>query len=179
MKLSVLPKDIENIILNYKYQMEHYEKYKNVLCDIEKNISIKYLVPFFDFDSGYLCKVVDYKNKPFRKFCSVICSCCGRQIHKTTDEYESENDEDIKLELNFIHKQIISDTEHNDCVEIKDYTSKEYDIVCEKIENSLYEDLDILNEMEEDEIFEILFELGEGELEDFIFEEYSDDENTD
>ena len=73
MDLAVLPKDIEEIILNYKYQMDHYDKYKYVLCDIKRNISIKYLVPFFDFDSGYLCKTIDYKNKPFRKFCSVIC----------------------------------------------------------------------------------------------------------
>ncbi len=177
MKLSVLPKDIEKIILSYKYQIDHYEKYKNVLCDIKKNISIKYLVPLFDFDSGYLCKTIDYKNK--QKFCSVICSCCGRQIHKTTDEYEPENNNDIdeiKDELKFIHDQIITDTEHNDCVEIIDYTSKKYDSVCERIEDTLYESLDVLNEIGEDEVFEILFELGEEDLEDFMLEEYSEEE---
>ena len=172
MDLSILPKEIEKIILNYKHDMEHYEKYKHVLGDIKNNLSIKYLVPFFEYDTGYLCKTIDYKDKPFQKFCSVICNCCGRQIHKTLDEYGG-NEEEIKIELNHINNQLILDAEHNDCVEIKDYSLKKYHNICERLEDTLYEELD---EMDEGEIFEILFELGEGELEDFIFEEYSDDE---
>ena len=35
MDLSVLPKDIERIIFNYKYEMEHFEKFKHVINDIE------------------------------------------------------------------------------------------------------------------------------------------------
>ena len=177
MDLSVLPKDIEKIIFNYKYEMEHFEKFKHVLNDIEKNISIKYLVPFFDFDSGYLCKMVHYNDKPFQKFCSVICNCCGRQIHKTMDEYDSESDDDIddiKDELNFIYNQIITDSDNNECVEIKDYSTQEYDKVCEHLEETLYEDLDVLNNMDQEEILEILFELGEEDLGDLIFEEHTD-----
>ena len=181
MDLSFLPKDIEDIIINYKNQMEHYEKYKFVLSDINKNISIKYLVPCFEFDTGYLCKAIHFKNKPFMKFNSVICHCCGRHIKETKDEYDndSDDDEEVNIELNFIHKQILIDSKNNECIEVDDYNQEEYNKVCDKLEKIQIEDLDILNDIPDDEIFEILFELGEGELEDFLLEEYPDEDYTD
>ena len=80
------------------------------------------------------------------------------------------------MELKFINKQILADNKNNQCVEINDYNGEKYDKICEQLEVTMTEDLDILNNMENEEIFEILFELGEGDLEDLMFGEYSDDD---
>ena len=169
--MDFLPKEVEDIIIKYKNQMEHYDKYKHVICDIKNNLTIKYLVPFFEFDSGYLYRDIRFNNKPFKSLSTVICYCCGRQIYKTRDEYGSDNSEDeVNNDLDYLHTQIIRDNERNRCVEVKNFNYNEYNKVCDILEETQNEDLENL-ELNDEEILEILFEFDEGEIGDVEFEE--------
>ena len=167
--MNILPKDIEEIIVNYKNQIEHFDKYKYVLCDIKNNLSIKYLVPVFEFDSGYLCRDIRFYNKPFKSLSAIICYCCGRQIYKTTDEYSNDNtDDEVIADLDYLYMQIIEDNNCNRSVEIKNFNDDEYNKVCDLLEETQNNELENFD-LNDEEILEILFE--EGDLDDIEFEE--------
>ena len=171
MDLKQLPTDIEKIILEYKYQMEHYDKYRYVLCDIKNNLTIRYLVPYLDYDSGYLCRDVRFNKKPFKMLSTVICYCCGRQIYKTRDEYDDENDEeDISINLDYIYTQIIKDNNRNRCIEVENFNDYNYKTLCEELEDEDGEEIN-LDDMDDEEILEILLEFGESDLDAEEFDE--------
>jgi hypothetical protein len=106
-----LPKDIENIIIDYKEQLENTEKYSKIITDIEEQLDITYLVPLWEYDSLYIYKSIKYKDEKFKRFNSIICWCCGRDISLTVDEYLNYNmDEDsINYQLHQLHESINKD----------------------------------------------------------------------
>lgn len=125
--MDKLPKDIENIIKTYVNELNHYEKFKYVIKDINENLEIEYLIPYWDADTGYMLKNVKYKNEDFKRFSVILCYCCGRDIQITSDEYMNDiEEEDVELHLEQIEHSIMKDIWKGRCEKIIDYNEKTY-----------------------------------------------------
>jgi hypothetical protein len=83
--MDILPNDIEKIILNYKTDMEVFEKFQNILIDINFML-IEYHIPMVFPECNYILKIMKYSNK---KKINVICKCCGENILDTFNHFDN------------------------------------------------------------------------------------------
>ena len=141
--METLPKDIENIIMSYVNQLNHYEKFKPVLDDIKLNIDVEYHIPYWEAEAGYIVKTTRYKKEHFKRFRSILCHCCGRDIKLTEDEYAPEYETEnysIHSHLHQISKSIMKDMIKGRCKSFTDYVESKYSA----LRNEIYEEQDSL-----------------------------------
>lgn len=103
-----LPKEIQNIIMIYKKDLENYENYKKSLSII-KNININYHIsmnfPLFP----YIIKVmkIDKKTK-----INILCECCCNNILDTYihyNDFDFLDHEEVLNYLFYVEGQLIMD----------------------------------------------------------------------
>jgi len=180
-----IPTDIEKIILDYLAQLEHFEKFKKIIKEIEEGITIEYLIPILDYNTGYIIRSVKYNNKKMKRLSSVLCYCCGRDISITHDEYNNDrwDEEDVDNQLHMIYQGIIDDWYNGDYITLKEYTFKKHQEICDKINNELddlvingngyelyiegIEDIDI-EDITEEELLEMIEDIEELENMDMV-----------
>lgn len=171
-----LPKVIEEIILDYKAQLDNFEKFNRTLTQIKKDIKIEYLIPIMECNSGYLIRSVKYKNKKIERLSSVLCHCCGRDISETHDEYdiiEGINENVIDDQLHLIYQGIINDWYEEKYLKIDHYSNAEYKKICDVINN------DFDNFIVDEDNIELLFNFDDIEdidIEDIDIEDMTDEE---
>jgi len=185
-----IPTDIEKIILDYLAQLEHFEKFKKIIKEIEEGITIEYLIPILDYNTGYIIRSVKYNNKKMKRLSSVLCYCCGRDISITHDEYNNDrwDEEDVDNQLHMIYQGIIDDWYNGDYITLKEYTFKKHQEICDKINNELddlvingngyelyiegIEDIDIedidIEDITEEELLEMIEDIEEFENMDMV-----------
>ena len=83
MNLKELPKDLEDIVLKYYYQIEHYSKFKNVLEQIK---GIEYSYNSFDNCMSY--KIVNGNN--IKSFHIKFCKICGKYYRSNIIDYRQD-----------------------------------------------------------------------------------------
>ena len=81
--LQFLPKDLENIILDFKYQLEHTEKSKKYLIDIKKM--------YIDVDNNSNHYFINYNIIGKNSFETEICKCCHDFCHYNPNNYKITN----------------------------------------------------------------------------------------
>lgn len=81
MDLKELPKEIEDLILDYKSQLDHMEKMKPILKEIEE-MNYRY-----DEVLGTSSFVVG-GNKVWRSYRLYLCNRCGKYVNSTRIDYD-------------------------------------------------------------------------------------------
>ena len=160
--METLPEAIEDLIMNYVNQLNHYEKFKHVLEDIKENVDVEYHIPYWEAEAGYIVKTTTYKKEHYKRFRSVICHCCGRDIQLTMDEYSPEYETDdysIDNHLHSVEKSIIKDMYKGRCKTFSDYNERKYlDLRSKICENQ--DDLTIGVIDDDGNRFEMLIDIG-------------------
>jgi len=193
--MESLPRVIEDIIMSYVNQLNHYEKFKHVLNDIKSNIDVEYHIPYWEAEAGYIVKTTKYKKEHFKRFRSIICHHCGRDIKSTEDEYAPEyatENYSIDTHLHSINKSIMKDMYKGKCETFTDYIESKYyelrDEICEEQNNlvigvvdadgnqfDVLIDIDVntddeIEDIDTEDDDEMMIELTQSEVEDLIEE---------
>lgn len=170
MNLKDLPKEIEEIIQDYKSQLEYSERYDKIVKDINGNLKVEYVVPLWDSDTGYIGKLVKYKEEYYKRFTTIICFCCGRDISLTYDEYTEDEmeTEDIDHQLHFLYKSILRDIQKKRYEVLEDLNENGYIKIKEIIEERMESFIIGTTELDDNE-YRVLIDLeDDGEIEDII-----------
>lgn len=169
--MEFIPKDIEEIIMNYVHQLKHYDNFKHVIKDIKYNIEVEYLVPYYEIEEGYIMKSVKYNNEYFKKISGVICCCCGRDVMSTVDEYiYSQEDETLEYLYN-IKEDIIKDMIEKNYYIIKNYNEESYANALREIIKIIGDYFEMLLDIDENYVIDLTL----SEIEE-IFEESTENE---
>lgn len=138
--MSILPVEILKIIFSYKEDFELHEKKKKLNKEIN-NLKIEYHIPYTYSISYYVMKVITSSVDRNFFIGSIICICCGRNIHETFDEYiDYIEDRDNELEnmrvfndLMYIEDYIYTEFNENKTMILKldDYSYLKYKRIAE------------------------------------------------